>query len=91
MKRKITLITALLIIFTLVNSCKVTGERSGSSPCYRKEGKFCELYVRKCSGCHSLYDPSSYSDEEWRRWVLKMQKYVPLTEQEIEQLSEINY
>jgi len=24
-----------------------------------------ELYIVKCSGCHSLYTPSQYSNNEW--------------------------
>jgi mono/diheme cytochrome c family protein len=30
------------------------------------------LYVRKCSGCHSLYVPSQFGDDEWREAIVEM-------------------
>lgn len=31
-----------------------------------------DLYVNKCSGCHSLFDVDRYSDREWAREVEEM-------------------
>jgi hypothetical protein len=33
-----------------------------------------KLYVTKCAKCHKFYDPATYSDEEWRVWMVKMSK-----------------
>jgi cytochrome c5 len=30
------------------------------------------LYVRRCSGCHTLYTPSSHRRDEWRAIVAEM-------------------
>ena len=31
-----------------------------------------KLYLLKCAKCHKLYEPSSYSDAEWKGWMKKM-------------------
>ncbi|GIX06167.1 MAG: hypothetical protein KatS3mg115_0570 [Candidatus Poribacteria bacterium] len=31
-----------------------------------------ELYIAKCSGCHGLYPPQRYTDDEWAHWVEEM-------------------
>lgn len=33
-----------------------------------------ELYINKCSNCHNLYLPSSYTKEEWKKIIDDMQK-----------------
>ena len=30
------------------------------------------LYVAKCAKCHKLYNPTDYSDHEWKGWFEKM-------------------
>jgi hypothetical protein len=45
-----------------------------------------QLYVRKCAGCHKLYDPNRYSAEDWDKWLGKMQRKARLTDSQVEQL-----
>ena len=40
-----------------------------------------KVYLTKCAKCHKLYEPSSYSDEEWSTWMLKMKKKAKLKEE----------
>ena len=50
-----------------------------------------KLYIAKCARCHRLYDPSTYSDPQWRMWMTKMSKKAKLTpaqEQELTQYIE---
>jgi hypothetical protein len=50
-----------------------------------------QLYIAKCARCHRLYDPTPYSDAEWRMWLTKMSKKAKLTpaqEQELTQYVE---
>lgn len=42
------------------------------------------LYIRKCSGCHNLYTPLSYSEQEWRKEIAAMQKKAKITDEECE-------
>ncbi len=30
------------------------------------------LYAAKCARCHKFYDPTAYSEAEWRLWMEKM-------------------
>lgn len=45
-----------------------------------------QLYVRKCAGCHKLYDPARYSTEAWDKWLGKMQRKSRLSDAQVEQL-----
>jgi hypothetical protein len=50
-----------------------------------------QLYIAKCARCHRLYDPTPYSDAEWRMWLTKMSrkaKLTPAQEQELTQYIE---
>lgn len=33
-----------------------------------------KLYTLKCAKCHEFYEPSAYSEPEWRKWMSKMRK-----------------
>ena len=37
-----------------------------------------ELYVTRCSSCHSLNDPRAYSAAEWPDWMRKMARKAKL-------------
>ncbi len=39
------------------------------------------LYELKCAKCHKLYDPSDYSEEDWRLWIGKMRKKAHLNDE----------
>ncbi|MGE5352916.1 MAG: hypothetical protein ACM3S2_18085 [Ignavibacteriales bacterium] len=45
-----------------------------------------EMYIEKCSGCHSLKVPSDYSEEEWAPVFKKMSRKAKLTEAENEKI-----
>ncbi|MGE5496669.1 MAG: hypothetical protein ACM3Q2_01250 [Syntrophothermus sp.] len=45
-----------------------------------------ELYILKCSGCHSLRQPDSRSENEWRQIMPKMGKKAKLTDSEYEMI-----
>ena len=42
-----------------------------------------DLYVRKCSGCHSLYRPEERSSKEWAVAVPGMAEQARLTTEEV--------
>ena len=46
-----------------------------------------KLYVAKCAKCHKFYNPAKYSDEEWHKWMVKMNKKSKLTPEQAEMLS----
>jgi hypothetical protein len=31
-----------------------------------------KVYVAKCAKCHKFYEPKSYTDADWDRWMDKM-------------------
>lgn len=45
-----------------------------------------QLYVNKCSGCHSLNIPSQYSEFEWNTILPLMNKKSKLTTQESDRI-----
>lgn len=45
-----------------------------------------DLYIAKCSGCHSLKVPSDYTEEEWKPILNKMGKKAKLNESEYEMI-----
>ena len=46
-----------------------------------------KLYLGKCAKCHELYNPSSYNDRDWQRWMQKMKKKAHLNDEQFELLS----
>ena len=58
--------------------------QTSSQPPVAKSGSPQKLYIAKCAKCHKFYDPTAYSDEEWRTWMHKMSKKAKLSaEQEL--------
>ncbi|MGE5429900.1 MAG: c-type cytochrome [Syntrophomonadaceae bacterium] len=45
-----------------------------------------DMYIEKCSGCHSLKIPSNYTEEEWTPVFKKMDKKAKLSEDEREKI-----
>lgn len=45
-----------------------------------------DLYINKCSGCHSLNNPADYTMEEWDKWLVKMKPKAKLNEAEYEKI-----
>ncbi len=52
------------------------------------------IYESKCNKCHALKDPSSYSEQQWRKIVPRMTKMVNARKIEMDSTSEalvLNY
>jgi hypothetical protein len=47
-----------------------------------------KLYIAKCTKCHGFYDPGSYSDAEWQRWMSKMSKKAKLNPEQAQTLAD---
>ncbi len=45
-----------------------------------------EMYILKCSGCHSLYKPNRYSENHWDSILVKMNIKAKLKKNESEQV-----
>lgn len=50
-----------------------------------------ELYITKCSGCHSLFAPAMLSDGEWKRELDEMATRARLTPIELERIHQYLY
>ena len=44
------------------------------------------LYKNKCSGCHFLYRPETYTEKEWDKFIPEMKERSKLTETEFGQI-----
>ncbi len=40
------------------------------------------LYVNKCAGCHTLYKPALYTEEQWTKVIPEMAQRALITEEE---------
>ena len=58
---------------------------SGFTP--RQASEALKLYTAKCIRCHKSYDPTPYSDTQWRVWMSKMGRKAKLSPGQEEQLS----
>jgi hypothetical protein len=41
------------------------------------------LYVAKCAKCHRFYEPTNYTEPDWRRWMEKMNKKSKLKPEQV--------
>jgi mono/diheme cytochrome c family protein len=48
------------------------------------EGK--SLYSNNCAKCHDLYDPNSFTAEEWTPIVIRMQKKAKISDEQREKI-----
>lgn len=46
------------------------GEWPGTTRAALEDGR--ELYVRKCGGCHALYEPARFPEAHWRERIDEM-------------------
>ena len=49
------------------------------------EGK--NLFENSCAGCHKLYEPKKFSQEEWKPILVRMQKKAHLDDTQIASIS----
>jgi cytochrome c553 len=40
----------------------------------KEMGEARSVYVAKCAKCHEFYEPKKYSEPDWRKWMVKMEK-----------------
>lgn len=45
-----------------------------------EEGKY--LYENNCAKCHKLYDSKSYSPEDWKQILVRMQKKAKISDEQ---------
>jgi hypothetical protein len=45
-----------------------------------------KVYVAKCAKCHRFYEPKSYSDADWNRWMGLMSQRSKLRNEQAERL-----
>ena len=49
-----------------------------------EEGKY--LYENNCAKCHKLYDPKSFSSEDWKPILVRMQKKAKISDDQREKI-----
>lgn len=45
-----------------------------------------KLYIAKCSGCHSLYQPKLYTETQWDTIMVTMRKKAKLNDQQYDDI-----
>ena len=80
------LASALSVLLACAATLPMASERDAmlSGVPLRDLHKGRERYVAKCSGCHRLYAPAEYNDEEWAVHVPAMRKKARLSDDDIE-------
>ena len=86
---KIYLILGCIFLLVAIFSCKPTlytpTTSSVSSTATLEnliEGR--ELFIGNCGKCHKLYNPTKFTNEEWRKNVNEMQKRAHITDEQKE-------
>ncbi len=69
---------------TIAASVEPANEKLAITPESLAEGK--SLYGMNCAKCHELFDPKSYSAEEWTPIVLRMQKKARISDEHREKI-----
>jgi len=82
-------VTALILLATFIYSCaskssvpttEVKKEVTKSSTMSAELAEGMSLYENNCAKCHKLYAPKSFSAEEWKPIVARMQKKAHLSD-----------
>lgn len=79
MKLSITLFIFLLV-FILSNACSSSTNNSAAGTTEFPQGK--ELYLSKCTACHSAYKPELHTKDEWKKVLDIMGTKAKLTDNE---------
>ena len=73
-----TAVLFLLVLVAAASAAAGTDELTGKEI---KSGR--KVYVAKCAKCHKFYEPKSYSEADWGRWMEAMSRKSKLkTEQD---------
>ena len=75
-KAAVTIIILLIIFFACSQGYIVNTNAHTNYP----EGR--SLYMSKCSGCHQLFDPNSYTKGEWSKIMVVMQEKSKINDQQ---------
>ena len=72
---------ALIIVFLItIFSCSQGYIVNTNAKTDYLEGR--NLFMSKCGGCHQLFDPKSYSESEWNKIMMEMQKKSKIDDQQ---------
>lgn len=66
------IVMLLLALLLIIFACGQGYIVNISSKTNCSEGR--DLYISKCGGCHQLYNPKDYTNNEWDKILLSMQK-----------------
>jgi cytochrome c5 len=47
-----------------------------------------KIYTRNCGKCHEFYPPSSYTQAEWDKWMVKMRRKSKLKPADFDRVQE---
>lgn len=82
-------ILSLALIALILNSCgpsKATVAKSEQAILIAKQNAGKEIYENNCAKCHQLYDPKSYSIQEWQPILKKMQVKARLQDADMDKI-----
>jgi cytochrome c5 len=79
MKYLITLFSSILIV-VLLSACGGSINSGSADTTKFPEGK--DLYVSKCTACHSTYEPQLHTKDEWQKILDEMGSKAKLTDTE---------
>src|SRR5207237_817539 len=69
-----------LVLPLLISACAGPSHVASAPGSESDPGR--RIYVTRCAKCHKFYSPASYSDQEWAKWMKKMQKKAKLTDEQ---------
>jgi len=82
-------ILSLALIALILNSCgpsKATVAKSEQAILITKQNAGKEIYENNCAKCHQLYDPKSYSIQDWQPILKKMQVKARLQDADMDKI-----
>jgi len=72
---------ALIVVFLItIFSCSQGYIVNTNAKTDYPEGR--NLFMSKCGGCHQLFDPNSYSEVNWQKIMMEMQKKSKINDQQ---------
>ena len=82
-------ILSLALIALMLNSCgpsKATIAKSELAILIAKQNAGKDIYENNCAKCHKLYDPKSYSIQDWQPILKKMQSKARLQDADMDKI-----
>jgi len=75
----------ILAFAIVLLGCAGPANRTGLPATETETGR--KIYFVKCAKCHKFYDPTQYSDVEWKMWMGKMKRKAKLSDEQEMMLS----